>query len=152
MRRIARTVTVTCATDGNHGRSVAWGAQLFGCNCVIFVSMKASAKRVAWPSRAYGADVIRVRGNYDDRCATPPPEAHKRGWVVVSDTTYERYRDIPDRRHAWLRCPVARDRPDDGGRAADARLRPGRRRRPRGIDLRGILAGVGRPASAGRNR
>src|SRR5512134_2695685 len=35
-RAILAGATVTCATDGNHGRSVAWGAQLFGCRCVIF--------------------------------------------------------------------------------------------------------------------
>src|ERR1700756_1302331 len=29
-------ITVTCATDGNHGRSVAWGAERFHCRCVIF--------------------------------------------------------------------------------------------------------------------
>src|SRR5262249_11565150 len=31
---ITSGATVTCATDGNHGRSVAWGARLFGCRCV----------------------------------------------------------------------------------------------------------------------
>jgi diaminopropionate ammonia-lyase len=51
-------VTVTCATDGNHGRSVAWGAQLFGCNCVIFVHETVSEARCAAIAR-YGADVIR---------------------------------------------------------------------------------------------
>jgi diaminopropionate ammonia-lyase len=30
------SLTVCCATDGNHGRSVAWGARLFGCKAVIF--------------------------------------------------------------------------------------------------------------------
>ena len=35
LRALCAGITVTCATDGNHGRSVAWGAQLFGCHCVI---------------------------------------------------------------------------------------------------------------------
>ena len=37
--------TVTCATDGNHGRSVAWGAQLFGCRCVIYIHATVSDGR-----------------------------------------------------------------------------------------------------------
>lgn len=36
-RALTQAVTVSCATDGNHGRSVAWGAQLFGCRCVIYI-------------------------------------------------------------------------------------------------------------------
>ena len=40
-------ITVTAATDGNHGRSVAWGAQLFGCRCVIFINEAVSAGREA---------------------------------------------------------------------------------------------------------
>ena len=30
-------ISVSCATDGNHGRSVAWGAKIFGCPCVIYL-------------------------------------------------------------------------------------------------------------------
>jgi diaminopropionate ammonia-lyase len=91
---VTRTVTVTCATDGNHGRSVAWGAKLFGCNCVVFVHEGVSEARRAAVAR-YGAEVIRVPGNYDDSVRHAAEEAHRRGWVVVSDTTYEGYRDIP---------------------------------------------------------
>ena len=39
---ITRGVTVTTATDGNHGRSVAWGAQMFGCRCVIYIPYSCS--------------------------------------------------------------------------------------------------------------
>jgi diaminopropionate ammonia-lyase len=91
---ITRTVTVTCATDGNHGRSVAWGAQLFGCNCVIFVHEGVSEARRAAIAR-YGAEVVRVPGNYDDSVRHAANEAEKRDWLVVSDTTYEGYRNIP---------------------------------------------------------
>jgi diaminopropionate ammonia-lyase len=91
---VTRTVTVTCATDGNHGRSVAWGAQLFGCNCVIYVHEGVSEARRTAIAR-YGAEVIRVPGNYDDSVRHAAVEAARRGWTVVSDTTYEGYRDIP---------------------------------------------------------
>ena len=93
-RDIVSALTVTCATDGNHGRSVAWGAQLFGCRCVIYIHATVSEGRRAAIAR-YGAEVIRVPGNYDDSVRHAASEADKNGWTVVSDTTYEGYRDIP---------------------------------------------------------
>ena len=91
---IVQTVTVTCATDGNHGRSVAWGARLFGCRCVIYVHESVSEARCAAIAQ-FGADVIRVPGNYDASVRHAADEARKNGWTVVSDTTYEGYREIP---------------------------------------------------------
>ena len=92
--RPARELTVTCATDGNHGRSVAWGARLFGCNCVIFIHETVSEGR-AEAIRRYGAEVVRVQGNYDDAVRHAAAAAAKHGWFVVSDTSYEGYRDVP---------------------------------------------------------
>ena len=91
---ILRTATVTCATDGNHGRSVAWGARLFGCNCVIFVHETVSQGRRDAIAR-YGADVREVQGNYDDAVRHAADTAKAEGWTVVSDTSYPGYRDIP---------------------------------------------------------
>lgn len=93
-RRPAAEVTVTCATDGNHGRSVAWGARLFGCKCVIFIHETVSEGR-AEAIRRYGAEVVRVPGNYDDAVRHAAAEAARNGWFVVSDTSYEGYRDVP---------------------------------------------------------
>lgn len=87
-------LTVTCATDGNHGRSVAWGAQTFGCRCVIYVHQTVSQGR-ADAIAAFGAEVIRVPGNYDDSVRHADQQAQVHGWTVVSDTTYEGYREIP---------------------------------------------------------
>jgi diaminopropionate ammonia-lyase len=87
-------VTVTCATDGNHGRSVAWGAQTFGCRCVIYVHQTVSQGR-ADAIAAFGAEVVRVPGNYDDSVRHADQQAQVHGWTVVSDTTYEGYREIP---------------------------------------------------------
>lgn len=89
-----RAVTVTCATDGNHGRSVAWGAQLFGCRCVIFVPAHVSQVRRDAIAR-YGAEVREVDGNYDDVVRHAATTAKAEGWTVVSDTSYPGYRDIP---------------------------------------------------------
>jgi diaminopropionate ammonia-lyase len=91
---IVRTATVTCATDGNHGRSVAWGARLFGCRCVIFVHEHVSTGRRDAIAR-YGAEVREVKGNYDDAVRHAAATAKAEGWTVVSDTSYPGYRDIP---------------------------------------------------------
>jgi diaminopropionate ammonia-lyase len=93
-RDVVKDITVTCATDGNHGRSVAWGAQLFGCRCVIYIHATVSEGRRAAIAK-YGAEVIRVPGNYDDSVRHAEAQAKANRWTVVSDTTYEGYRDIP---------------------------------------------------------
>ncbi|MHA6643687.1 diaminopropionate ammonia-lyase [Mesorhizobium sp. A623] len=91
---ITEKLTVCCATDGNHGRSVAWGAQIFGCQCVIFIHATVSDNRKTAIEK-YGAKVIRVEGNYDDSVRRADAEATTNGWTVVSDTSYEGYMDIP---------------------------------------------------------
>lgn len=91
---LIRGETVTCATDGNHGRSVAWGAQLFGCRCVIYVHETVSQGRRDAIAQ-YGAQVVEVKGNYDDAVRHAAQQAAANGWTVVSDTSYPGYRDIP---------------------------------------------------------
>jgi len=87
-------VTVCCATDGNHGRSVAWGAKRAGCRCVIFIHATVSEGR-AQAIEAYGAEVRRTDGNYDDSVREAEATAAREGWTVVSDTSYPGYMDIP---------------------------------------------------------
>jgi diaminopropionate ammonia-lyase len=89
-----RDITVTCATDGNHGRSVAWGAQRFGCRCVIYVHATVSQGRVDAIAR-YGAEVRRVPGTYDDAVREAAKAADTNGWFVISDTSYEGYTTVP---------------------------------------------------------
>ena len=90
----ARAITVCCATDGNHGRSVAWGAQRFGAACCIFVHGTVSAARVA-AIAAYGAEIRRVPGTYDDAVRMAAAAAEREGWLVVSDTSYPGYTEVP---------------------------------------------------------
>lgn len=87
-------ITVCCATDGNHGRSVAWGAQTFGCRCVIFIHATVSEGRKT-AIEAYGAEVRRCAGNYDDSVRVAQSVATEEGWFVVSDTSYPGYMEIP---------------------------------------------------------
>ncbi|WP_338662310.1 diaminopropionate ammonia-lyase [Pararoseomonas sp. SCSIO 73927] len=87
-------ITVTCATDGNHGRSVAWGARRFGARCVIFVHPGVTAGRRA-AMEAFGAEVREVPGNYDDSVRAADATARKSGWHVVSDTSWPGYTEVP---------------------------------------------------------
>ncbi len=91
---LAARTTVCCATDGNHGRSVAWGGAMFGCRVVIFVHATVSEGR-AEAIRRYGAEVIRTRGNYDDSVREAARMAAENGWHVVSDTSYPGYTEVP---------------------------------------------------------
>ena len=91
---LTSAITVTCATDGNHGRSVAWGARTFGCRCVIYVHGTVSKSRVD-AIASFGAEVRRVPGNYDDAVRQADHDAKANGWLIVSDTSYEGYTKVP---------------------------------------------------------
>ena len=93
-REATAGITVTCATDGNHGRSVAWGAQRFGARCVIFVHETVSQGRRDAIAR-YGAEIRVVPGTYDDAVRAAQRTAEKEGWFVVSDTSYPGYTEVP---------------------------------------------------------
>jgi diaminopropionate ammonia-lyase len=78
-------VTVCAATDGNHGRSVAWGARMFGCRCIIYINEAVSEgreKAIAF----YGAEVRRTPGSFDDAVRTASEISAAEGWHVVPDT------------------------------------------------------------------
>lgn len=87
-------LTVACATDGNHGRAVAWGARRFGCRCVVFVHDGVSQGRID-AIAAYGAEIRVVAGNYDASVARAADIASAEGWFVISDTSWEGYTRVP---------------------------------------------------------
>ncbi len=90
---VADTV-ISCATDGNHGRSVAWGCQQCGCRCVIYIHRDVSGYREQ-AMAAFGAEVVRIDGNYDDSVRLADEDAKRYGRIIVSDTSYPGYMDIP---------------------------------------------------------
>jgi diaminopropionate ammonia-lyase len=89
-------ITFAAATAGNHGRAVAWAAQRFGARSVIYVPATAAKERVK-KLREHGAEVVLVAGGYDIAVRRLAGDAQARGWVVVSDTAYPGYVDIPRR-------------------------------------------------------
>ena len=130
VRAVARRMTFACATDGNHGRSVAQGAQLVGATSVIFVHAGVSDARVAAIAR-FGAQMVRVAGTYDDSVAEAARVSAENGWTVVSDTSWPGYERIPGLVMQGYTAMV-REALRRIGEAADACLRAGRRRRRRG--------------------
>ncbi len=94
VRAIAATMTFACATDGNHGRSVAQGAQMTGAKSVIFMHQGVSEEREK-AIAGFGADVRRVAGSYDDSVREAAQVAGHEGWTVLSDTSWAGYERIP---------------------------------------------------------
>lgn len=94
VKAVASGMTFACATDGNHGRSVAQGAELVGAKAVIFVHGGVSDERVAAIAR-FGAEMRRVAGTYDDSVLEASRVAKEQGWTVVSDTSWPGYERIP---------------------------------------------------------
>ena len=86
--------TVTTATDGNHGRSVAFGAKLFGCKCQIYIHSEVSSGRQK-AMEDLEAIVTRVSGNYDESLQICIDDAEKNDWHLISDTSYEGYTKYP---------------------------------------------------------
>jgi diaminopropionate ammonia-lyase len=85
-RGIAHSLTVICATDGNHGRSVAAGAALVGCRCVILLHPGVSEARAA-SIAAEGADVRRVPGDFDDAAKQAARMSVENDWALIADTS-----------------------------------------------------------------
>ena len=85
---------VISATDGNHGRALAAAAQSLGCRCVIVLHAEVSAEREA-AIAAYGADIVRVAGDYDESVREAERLSRENGWSVVSDTSYAGYEEVP---------------------------------------------------------
>jgi diaminopropionate ammonia-lyase len=87
-------ITFATATDGNHGRGVAWAADKLGHKSVIYVHKDTSQPRIE-AIRSYGANIKVVDGNYDDAVRQVNIDANKNGWEVISDTSWDGYEEIP---------------------------------------------------------
>ena len=89
-----KNIIISSATAGNHGRSVAWGAQRLGLNCKIFVSEYVSNSRVK-EIKKFGAEVIRVKGNYEKSLNECKKLSKKNNWTIVQDVSTQNYKLIP---------------------------------------------------------
>ena len=89
-----KDITVSTATAGNHGKSVAWGAKNLGLNCKIFISENVSETR-AEEMRNLNAEVIRVKGNYEDSLNVCKKESKKNKWEIIQDVAWPDYELVP---------------------------------------------------------
>jgi len=89
-----KEIIISTATAGNHGRSVAWGSKKLRLKCKIFISEYVSEFR-AEAMRGFGADVIRVKGNYDDSLKECIKQSKKNNWQIVQDVAWQDYKLVP---------------------------------------------------------
>lgn len=129
-------VTFCCATDGNHGRAVAWTARALGQKAVVFVPRNTSEARIA-AIRAEGARVEVVDGRYDAAVARAAEQAAKNRWQVVADTAYPGYLEVPE----WIAAGYTTLFAE-----VDAQLKEQKLPQP---DLVFLQSGVGALAAAG---
>ncbi len=87
-------LTFVTATDGNHGRAVAWAAKLFGCKSVVYMPKGSSPIRLE-AIRNYGAEASVTGLNFDDSVMYANQKAQENGWTLLQDTSWEGYEKVP---------------------------------------------------------
>ena len=87
-------ITFVTATDGNHGRGVAWSAAQFGQKSVVYMPAGSAPERLE-NIRSAGATADIIDGNYDDAVRLAARQAAEQGWLLVQDTAWEGYTQIP---------------------------------------------------------
>ena len=89
-----KNIVVATATAGNHGRSVAWGARRLGLKCKIFISDYVSDAR-GQAMADLGADVIKVKGNYEKSLVECIKKSTEHNWQIVQDVAWKGYMLVP---------------------------------------------------------
>ncbi len=89
-----KDIVVATATAGNHGRSVAWGAKRLGLKCKIFISEYVTDARGEVMSDL-GADVIKVKGNYESSLIECIKQSTKNNWQIIQDVAWKEYKTVP---------------------------------------------------------
>ena len=93
-RRKLGEITFVTATDGNHGRGVAWTAHILGQKAVVYMP-KGSVQERLENIRRLGAEAEITDVNYDDTVAFAARQAEEKGWILIQDTAWEGYEEIP---------------------------------------------------------
>ena len=89
-----KDIVVATATAGNHGRSVAWGARRLGLKCKIFISEFVSDAR-GQAMADLGADVVKVKGNYEKSLMECIKQSTENNWQIVQDVAWKDYMQVP---------------------------------------------------------
>jgi len=89
-------LTFVTATDGNHGRAVAWAAQKLGARAMVYMPKGSSMARYE-AIRSHGAETTIIEGNYDDAVHLAAEQAQRQGYVLIQDTALKGYEEVPTR-------------------------------------------------------
>ena len=92
--KIKDMVFVT-ATDGNHGRAVAWAAAQLGCSSIVYMPKGSSLRRLQH-IKDTGAEAYITDVNYDDTVRLAKKKANEIGGALVQDTAWEGYEKVPN--------------------------------------------------------
>ena len=94
VRKQLGDITFVTATDGNHGRGVAWTANRLKQKSVVYMPQGSSLERLH-NIQSLGSDASITDLNYDDAVRKAAYDGEKNGWVLVQDTAWDGYEDIP---------------------------------------------------------
>lgn len=93
-RKVLGPLTFVTATDGNHGRGIAWTAARLGQSSYVYMPRGSAQERLD-NIRATGANASITDMLYDDVVRFAKTQAEKNGWVLVQDTAWPGYEEIP---------------------------------------------------------
>jgi diaminopropionate ammonia-lyase len=95
IREKIKDIVFVTATDGNHGRGVAWAASRYGCKSYIYMTKGTARSRVDAVKAVGAEDVFVTDLNYDDTVRLAAKYAEENGWILTQDTAWEGYEEIP---------------------------------------------------------
>jgi diaminopropionate ammonia-lyase len=96
VRSRVERITVCTATDGNHGRALAWAAQRLGCKAVVYMPRGTAGARVRAVA-SHGAEVSVLDCAYDDAVRRAAADSVANGWLLIQDTAWPGYEEVPRR-------------------------------------------------------
>jgi len=92
--RNLKSLTFATATDGNHGRAVAWTARMLGCPAVVYLPAGTARARIE-AVKSEDAEAVVVQGTFDDAVRLVASHSRERGWTLLQDTAWPGYEKIP---------------------------------------------------------
>lgn len=96
MKEKIKDIVFVTATDGNHGRGVAWAANQYGCKSYVYMTKGTAQSRVDAVKAVGAEDVVVTNLNYDDTVRLAARLAEENGWKLTQDTAWEGYEEIPE--------------------------------------------------------
>ena len=89
-----QNTTFVTATDGNHGRAVAWVSEKLGCKAIVYLPKNSSPARLQ-AIKQFGAKAFITNFNYDDTVIYAEKMAKQKKWILLQDTSWDGYEKVP---------------------------------------------------------